>query len=200
MSHLEDAAHHAVGGRIKLQLGALLGSVLNRHLPVAVGGVGGNPEATGGGLPHSPQNLLGKIFRVKFVQALDDGLHQLAGGGVVGVLGDGGYPDAPLAEHGLEGHGVLPLAGEAGEFPDKDFLERGVGQAGLVQHPAELGPVGDAAALGLVDVLAGHDIPVLLGVVPQRPKLGGDGEVHVLAVAGNPGVQGSRGQVISFIH
>ena len=64
-SHLEDAAHHAVGGRVQLQLGALLGSVLDRHLPVAVGGVGANPEATGGRLPHPPQNLLGKIFASK---------------------------------------------------------------------------------------------------------------------------------------
>jgi hypothetical protein len=40
--------------------------------------------------------------------------------------------------------------------------------AGLVQHLPELGPVGDAATLGLVDVLAGHDVPVLFGVVPER--------------------------------
>ncbi len=122
--HLEDAAHHAVGGRVQLQLGAFLGSVLDRHLPVAVGGVGANPEATGGRLPHPPQNFLGQIFAIELVHTLDDGLHKLAGGRVVGVLGDGSDPDSPLAEHGLEGHGVLPLAGEAREFPDQDFLER----------------------------------------------------------------------------
>ena len=32
---------------------------------------------------------------------------ELVGRGVVGVLGDGNYPDALYAEHGLEGDGVL---------------------------------------------------------------------------------------------
>ena len=40
-------------------------------------------------------------------------------GGVVGVLGDGDHTDALAPEHGLEGDGVLPLAGEAGELPDQ---------------------------------------------------------------------------------
>ena len=130
-----------------------------------------------------------KIFAVEFVHALDDGLHELAGGGVVGVLGDGDDADSLAPEHGLEGDGVLALAGEPGEFPDQDFLERGIGLGGLVDHLAELGAVGDAPALGLVHVLAGDDVAVLLGVVPERPELGGDGEVHVLAVAGDPGVE-----------
>ena len=197
---LEDAAHHAVGGWVQFQLGALLSPVLHLNLPVAIGGVGGDPEAPGGGFPHPPQDLLGKIFRVEFVHALDDGLHQLAGGGVVGVLGDGGDPDSPFAEHGLEGHGVLALAGEAGKFPDQNFLERGIGAASLVQHPAELGPVGSSAALGLVNILAGDHVAVLLGVVPERPQLGGHGEVHVLSVTGDPGVEGGRGESCLLIH
>ena len=110
------------------------------------------------------------------------------------MLGDGDYTDALAPQHGLEGHGVLPLAGEAGEFPDKNHLERGRSLAALVDHVAELGPVGDAAALGLVHVLAGHGVSVALGVVSQRPKLGGYRQIHVLAVAGDPGVEGRRGE------
>ena len=110
------------------------------------------------------------------------------------MLGDGHHADALAPQHGLEGHGVLPLAGEATEFPDKNHLERGRGLSSLVDHVAELGPVGDASALGLVHVLAGDGIAVVVGVVPERPKLGGHGEVHVLAVAGHPGVEGRRGQ------
>ena len=85
------------------------------------------------------------------------------------MLGDGDHPDALAPEHGLEGHGVLPLAGEAAELPDENDLERGGGLAALVDHVAELGPVGDAAALGLVHVLAGDGVAVVFGVVPQRP-------------------------------
>ena len=47
---------------------------------------------------------------------------------------------------------------------------------------------------GLVHVLAGHGVAVVLCVVAERPKLGGNGKIHVLAVAGDPGVQGRRGQ------
>ena len=39
-------------------------------------------------------------------------------------------------------------------LPDEDYLERSVGLAALLDHLPELGPVGDAAALGLVHVLA----------------------------------------------
>ena len=135
-------------------------------------------------------NLLGKIFAVEFVHALDDALKKLAGGGVVGLLGDGDHPDALAPEHGLEGDGVLPLAGEPGELPDQNLPERSIGLAGRVDHLAELGAVGDAAALGLIHVLAGDEIPVLPSVVPERPHLRGDGQVHVLPVAGDSGVEG----------
>ena len=94
---------------------------------------------------------------------------QLAGWGVVGVLGDGDDANSLAPQHGLEGHGVLPLAGEAGELPDQNLLERSIGLAGLVDHPAELGPIGDAAALGLVHELADDQVAVLVGVVPERP-------------------------------
>ena len=82
------------------------------------------------------------------------------------MLGDGDDADALAPQHGLEGHGVLPLSGEARELPDQNHLERGGGLAALVDHLAELGPVGDAAALGLVHVLAGHGVAVGLGEVP----------------------------------
>ena len=56
----------------------------------------------------------------------------------------------------------------------------------------ELGPVRHAAALGLVHILAGHAVAVGLGEVLERPQLGGHGQVHVLPVAGDPGVEGRR--------
>ena len=116
------------------------------------------------------------------------------------MLGDGDHPDALAPEHGLEGDGMLALSGEAGELPDQNLLERSVGLAGRVDHHAELGTVGDAPALGLVHVLADYDVSVLLCMVPECPQLCGDGQVHVLAVAGNPGVEGRRRVVMSFNH
>ena len=106
------------------------------------------------------------------------------------MLGDGDDADATPAEHRLEGDGVLALAGEAGELPDEDLFKGSSVGAGFVQHLAELWAVGDAAALRLVDVLAGDEVAVLLGVVAQRPELGGDREVDILAVAGDAGVEG----------
>ena len=133
---------------------------------------------------------MGQILRVEFVDALDDGLKESAGGIVLGLLGDGDHADALAPKLRFEGDGVLPLPGEPTEFPDQYFLEGGLGLFGLVQHLLELGPVGDASALGLVHVLADDHVAVLLGVVPERPKLCGYGQVHVLAVTGDPGVEG----------
>ena len=75
-------------------------------------------------------------------------------------------------------------------------MERGVGTTRLLQHLTELGPLGYAAALGLVDKLTRNDIPVGLSICPERPELRGHREVHVLPVAGHPGVEGCRGEVI----
>ena len=72
----------------------------------------------------------------------------------------------------LEGDGVLPLAREAAEFPYEDHVEGGFGLAALLDHLPELGPVGDAAALGLVHVLAGHGVAVGLGVLLERRVAG----------------------------
>ena len=94
---------------------------------------------------------------------------------------------------------MLALPGEATEFPNENHLERSGGLAALVDHVAELGPVGDPAALGLVHVLAGHGVAVVLRVVSERPKLGGHGEVHVLAVAGDPGVEGRRSEGLELL-
>ena len=198
--HVEDALDD--GGRfgVDLQGGPLLGSVLHHDPVVAEWGVAGNPEASRCGLPHTPRDLLGEIFAVEFVHALDDGLHQLTRRCVVGVLGDGDHPDALAPEHGLEGDGVLALAGEPGELPDEDFPEGGLGLGGLVDHLAELRAVGDAPALGLVHVLAGDEVAVLCGVVPERPQLGGHGQVHVLPVAGHPGVEGCGCVVGPVVH
>ncbi len=198
--HLEDAAHDRVGGRIEVEAGTLLGAVLDVDPAVTVGDVGGDPEATRGRLAHPPDNFLGKILAVELIDALDDRLHELARGGVVGVLGDGDHADAAPAQHRLEGDGVLALAGEAGELPDEDLLEGRALGAGLVQHPSELGPIGDSAALRLVDVLAHDQVAVLLRVVAQRTQLGGDGEVDVLAVAGDAGVEGGGRGIGSVRH
>ncbi len=200
LGQVEDALNHWRGVGVWFQGGPFLGAVLDHELAIAVGHPAGDPEAPGCGFPHSPVDLFGKIFTVEFVHRLDDGLHELAGGGVVGVLGDGDDADALPAEHGLEGHGVFTLAGEPAEFPDQNLLEWRVGLVGLVQHLAELGPVGDAPALGLVHVLAGYGVAVALGVVAEGAELGGDGEVHVLSVAGHPGVERRRGQVGILTH
>ena len=108
------------------------------------------------------------------------------------MLGDGHHSDALAPQHGLEGYGVLALPGEAAEFPNEDDLEGGLRLAALLDHLPELGPVGDASALGFVHVLAGHGVAVGPGVVLERPQLGGDGQVNILAVAGHPGVEGRR--------
>ena len=108
------------------------------------------------------------------------------------MLGDGHYPDALAPEHGLEGDGVLPLACEAAELPDENDLKGSLRLAALLDHLPELGPVGDAAALGLVHELAGYGVAVGLGVVLERPQLGGHGQVHVLPLAGHPGVESRR--------
>ena len=187
--HREDAADDGVGGRVEFELGALLRAVLDLHLAVAVGGEGGDPEAARGRLAHAARDLFGQIGAVEFVDALDDRLHELAGGRVVGVLGDGDDAHAASAQHRLEGDGVLALAREAAELPDEDLLEGRVGLARLVEHLAELRPVGDATALGLVDVLAHDAVAALLGVFAQGAQLGGDGEVDILAVAGDTRVE-----------
>ncbi len=79
---------------VNLQGGTVFHSVADLDPVVAEGGLGGKEVATGRGFPHSPLYFFGKIFAVELVHALDDCLHQLAGGGVVGVLGDGDDADA----------------------------------------------------------------------------------------------------------
>ncbi len=88
LGHREDALHNGSGRGIGFEGGSLLGPVLHHDPGIAVGRPAGDPEASGGCFPHSPPNLLGKIFRVELVNGLDDGLHELARGGVVCVLGD----------------------------------------------------------------------------------------------------------------
>ena len=62
LGHIEDALHHQRRGRVRFQGGALLRSVLDHQLAVAVGDPAGDPEAAGGGLPHPPPNFFRKIF------------------------------------------------------------------------------------------------------------------------------------------
>ena len=56
-----------------------------------------DPEAAGGGLAHSAARPpCAKILTVVLVEGLDDALHQLSRGTVVGVLGDGDHTETPL--------------------------------------------------------------------------------------------------------
>ena len=73
-------------------------------------------------------------------------------------------------------------------------------RAGGGEHPAELRTVGDPPALRLVDVFAAAAVAVALGGVAQRSELGGNGEVDILAGAGDAGVKGHRRRVGSFAH
>ncbi|MCY3571208.1 MAG: hypothetical protein OXH19_07695 [Chloroflexi bacterium] len=189
--HVEDAPHDLVHGRIEHQRRTLFAAVGDLDPLVAVGRPAGHPEPARGRFAHAARDLLGQVLGVELVDRLDDRLHQLAGRGVVGVLGDRGDADAAPPEHRLEGDGVLALAREAGELPDQDLLERRVWLRRLVQHLGELGPVGDPARLGFVDVLASDHIAVAPGVVAQGPELGGDREVNVLAVRGDAGIESS---------
>ena len=66
-------------------------------------------------LLHPPGDLLGQILRLKLVHALDDGLHDLAGRGIVGLLGDRSDADSPAPEHVLERYGVFAPAGDASD-------------------------------------------------------------------------------------
>ena len=197
---LEHLFHDRRRSRIDLERGALLASVLHLDPLVAEGRARREEEAARGGLAHAPDNVLRKIFAVELVDALDDRLHELAGGGVVGVLGDGDDAHAASAQHRLEGDGVLALAREAAELPDEDLAEGRGGFARVLEHLAELGAVGDAPTLGLVDVLANDAVVVALGVLAQRAQLGGDGEVDVLAVAGDARVEGGGGRVGAVGH
>ncbi|MCY4614990.1 MAG: hypothetical protein OXC71_01160 [Chloroflexi bacterium] len=196
--HVEDAPDDGLCGRTRFQSGPRSAAILDLNPRIPVGGIRSDPEATGRGLAHPAHDLLGQVLAVELIHTLDDRLHELAGWGVVGVLGDGDDADAAPAQHRLEGDGVLPLPGETRELPDKDLLEGRIVGTGSVQHLPELRAVGDAAALRLVDVLADHDVAVLLGVVAQRPQLRGDGEVDVLAVARDPRIEGGGGGFGSF--
>ncbi|MBI2936113.1 MAG: hypothetical protein HYY31_04835 [Chloroflexi bacterium] len=93
-----------------------------------------------------------------------------------------------LAKQGLVDNRVLAIAGEPREFPDKDDFEGGILLPGCGDHLLEAGPVDGAAALGLVDVLPNDDEVVALGILPDRLELRRDGEIHVLPLAGDPGV------------
>ena len=88
LCHVEDALDHGRRIRVAFQRGPLLGPILHHDPVVSVGLPAADPEAARGGLPHPPQDLLGEILAVELVHALDDSLKQLAGGGVVGLLGD----------------------------------------------------------------------------------------------------------------
>ena len=116
-------------------------------------------------LAHPARDFLRKILRVELIDRLDDRFHQLAGGRVVGVLGDRGDPNPTPAQHRLEGDGMLTLARKARKLPDQDLLEGSVRLLGFVEHLLELRPVGHAAGFGLVDVLASDTVAVALSEV-----------------------------------
>ena len=197
---LEYLLHHPGGIRVDLQRGTLLHSIAHLDSPVAEGRTARQEVAPGRCLPHAPDDLLRKILAVELVHGLDDGLHQLASGSVVRVLGDGDDADTPLPEHRLEGHRVLPLAREPTELPYEDHVERRLGAAARLDHLSELRPVCHASALGLVDVLADDDEAVALRVLAQGAELRRDGEVDVLSIAGDPRVDGCWCVGIRVVH
>ncbi len=149
----------------------------------------GHPEPSGSGLTHSSRDLLGKVLRVEFIDALDNSLHELAGWCVVRVLCDGDHADAPAPEHRLESDCVLTLASKQRELPDQDLLERRILRGRVIKHLPKLRPVSNASALGLVYILSRDDVSVLLGIVPKRPQLRRDRKVYVLPLAGHAGIQ-----------
>ena len=189
---LEYLPDHGGCGRVDLQRGTLLPPVVHLDSLVAEGSVGGEEEAPRCRFSHPPDDLLRKIFAVELIHALDDSLKQSAGGVVLRLLGDGHHPDTLPPQHRLEGDGVFALSGEAAEFPDENHVEGGLGLATLLDHLPELRSVCDEAALGLVHVLSGDGVAVGPGVVLERSELGGHGQVHVLPVAGYPGVERRR--------
>ena len=162
---LEYLLHDRGDRRVDLQGGAFLDSVAHFHPPVPEGSTARQEVASGRCFPHPPDNLLGKILAVELVHRLDDRLHQLAGGGVVRVLGDGDDADALLAQHGFEGHRVLALAREPGELPYEDHVERRLSSAARLNHLPELRPIRDASALCLVHVFADDDEAVAFRVL-----------------------------------
>ena len=186
---VEDLLHDRSGLRIDLQSWSLLGPVLDLDSAVSERCLGTEKEASRSRLAHAPSDLLGQVLRVELIDALDDRLHQLAGRRVVGVLRNRSDPNAATAQHRLESDGVLALAGEARELPDQNLLEWGVRQSRFVQHLAELRPVGHASRLCFVDVLADHDEAVALSEIAQGAKLGSDGKVDILSVAGDAGIE-----------
>lgn len=148
--------------------------------------------ASGGRLPHTAHHFLRKVLGVELVDTLDNGLHELSSRGVIGMFRDGHDADALASEHRLERDGVLTLAGEPGEFPNEDLIERSIGFRRVVDHLSKLRALGDAATFCLVDILRYDDVIVLFGVITKRPQLCRDGEIDVLPVTGDASVERDR--------
>ena len=60
LGHVEDVVDDVGSIGVGFEDGALLRTVLHHHPVVAVGGPAGDPEAAGGGLPHTSGDLLGQ--------------------------------------------------------------------------------------------------------------------------------------------
>ena len=60
-------------------------------------------------LPHASHYLLRKVLRVEFVNTLDDCFHELAGRGVIGVLGNGDYANALSSEKSTSRRSLIGL-------------------------------------------------------------------------------------------
>ena len=169
--HLEDLLDKRRRLRVDNEGGPFLRTVLNLDSLVTIRSLRGEEESARCRLAHAARDLLGEVLGVELVDRFDDRFHQFAGRRVVGVFGDRSDPDPAPAQHRLERDGVLALASEAREFPDQDLLKGSVSPARRIQHLTELGPVGNAATLRLIDELTHYDIAVSLGVVAERAKL-----------------------------
>ena len=124
--------------------------------------------------------------------ALDDGLQELAGRGVVGLLGDRDYPDAPLRSMDSNATACSLLRASRENFRTRISLTGALDLPASSVIPLNWGPVGYSSAFGLVCILTGDYLSVLSGVVAEGPQQRGHRRVHIPPITGQPGKECRR--------
>ena len=145
-------------------------------------------------LLHAALDVLGQIDGVILIHGLDHGFHDDTHLAVLDGLLDGDHIDLQLlAQNGLIVHGIVTVAGEAGELPQKDSV-KGLGlRLGGGDQAAEVITACDLpAGLGLVhkNIFVGDEVPVGGGPLAYLHQLGGGGELHLI-VGGDADIGGS---------